>query len=172
MKPIPLPPTKFLLEALRYEPSTGKLYWRKRPLEHFSTLGQHRRWNNRYAGTEAFCTLDKVWGYLRGNIGKKAFLAHRVVWKMVRGTEPPAIIDHRDRDTTNNRDENLREASPTQNVINSKKSGICFDAKRGKWRARVTDGKTRVHLGWHETEAEALTARKLAAAKLYGEWAP
>lgn len=172
MKVATLPPQKFLKEALRYDAATGKLYWRKRPLHHFSTEGQQRRWNRRYPGKEAFATADPVWGYLRGRIGKQSFLAHRVVWKMVRDTEPPPIVDHRDRNPKNNRDKNLREATNTQNCLNGKRSGVSFDSGHQKWRARVTVGGKRVCLGRYGTEREALEARRARAVVEYGEFAP
>jgi len=43
----PLPPVEHLRQRLRYEPETGKLYWREHP-----SMPTH--WNTRYADTEAF----------------------------------------------------------------------------------------------------------------------
>lgn len=170
--PITLPPQAYLKECLRYEAATGKLFWKARPVEHFKHAGTCRYWNRRYAGTPAF-NIPTEWGYLRGNLDKRAYLAHRVVWKLVRGTEPPPLVDHEDQTPTNNRDENLREATTPQNCINSaKRSKVSFDKGQGKWRARTTiDGK-RIHIGWFVTEEAALQAQIVHSRAVHGEFAP
>src|SRR5690625_5199426 len=49
-----LPTPEQLRELLRYEPETGKLYWKARPAELFKDKRSHGAWNARYAGKEAF----------------------------------------------------------------------------------------------------------------------
>ena len=68
---------------------------------------------------------------------------HRVVWAVVYGSWPEGIVDHINRDTTDNRIENLRIVDPTGNSRNRSRSsdntsghnGIDFSS--GKWRVRV-----------------------------------
>lgn len=170
MKVAKLPSTSFLLKSLRYEAKTGKLFWRIRPLNHFASAGQQRRWNRRYGNKPAFSQKVK-WGYLRGNINKQAFLAHRVVWKLVRGIEPPPIIDHVNGIPHDNRIENLRAASASQNAQNGTRSGVSFDTESGKWRVRVTEAGKRRSVGRFESRAAAMQARKVAIARAYGEFA-
>lgn len=170
VKPILLPSQEYLAECLRYDPSSGKLFWKERPLSHFKHPGTGRYWNRRHAGTEAFATPAE-WGYLRGNLNKRAYLAHRIVWKLVRGTEPPDIVDHRDGIPTNNRDENLREATNAQNCSNGKRKGYYFDAGKGYWVAHVSIGGKKTAVAYCKTEQDAAAARKEAAEKHYGEFA-
>ena len=74
--------------------------------------------------------------------GRK-FAVHRVVWAVVHGSWPEGIIDHINRDATDNRIENLRITDATGNSRNLSRSkantsghnGIDFSA--GKWRVRV-----------------------------------
>ena len=75
-------------------------------------------------------------------------------------------IDHCDGRHLNNRKENLRAVPAWVNQSNrganrtssSKYVGVSYEARRGRWRARVTRmGKT-VHLGYFDTDVEAATA--------------
>ena len=168
--PIKLPSQKLLKECFRYERSTGKLFWKKRPLKHFVSEGMRRRWNGRYAGLEAFTQVTR-WGHRRGAIYKKAYLAHRVVWKLVTGKEPPDVIDHRDRNGQNNRWRNLREATTSQNIINGIRSGVS-QRSNGKWRERGTVGGKRFHIGDYSSQDEAVRVRRQVHRELHGEFAP
>jgi hypothetical protein len=168
--PLSLPSVEFLKECFRYERSTGKLFWRKRPARHFVNTKEWRRWNTRYAGAEAFPQTTND-GHKRGRLSGHSILAHRVVWKIVTGKEPPDIIDHKDRDEANNRWKNLRAASTTQNCINGSRSGV-HQRKNGKWRARVTFGGKRLHVGDFNSEVEAVAMRALKNRELHGEFAP
>lgn len=109
------------------------------------------------------------------NLAQVAVGVNRIsmIWKLVTGEDPTAIIDHKDRDSRNNRWRNLREATKSQNNINSTvKLGVTFDRARNKWQAYVkVRGKNR-HLGRFDTKIEALTIRAKTARELYGEFAP
>ena len=55
----PLPSQEVLRQLLRYEPETGKLFWRERTPDMFSADGRDpewkaRNWNSKLAGREAF----------------------------------------------------------------------------------------------------------------------
>jgi hypothetical protein len=167
--PTVLPPHKFLKECFRYERSTGKVFWKKRPAKHFSSACEHKRWNTRYAGVEAFLQETKD-GHLRGGLEKVQYLAHRIIWKMVTGKEPPDIIDHKDRDEKNNRWKNLRSATTVKNCINNDSDGV--SVQRGRWRARITTGSQRVHVGYFASREEAVKARKQKNRALNGAFAP
>lgn len=124
----PLPDQSVLHQILRYEPDTGKLYWRERPLELFTisdtSSGRGNRglktaeqaaagWNNAYANTEAFTAANDR-GYLRGLIFGQSYKAHRVIYKMVHGEEPDEI-DHINMDRSDNRLCNLRSVTHREN---------------------------------------------------------
>jgi hypothetical protein len=74
--------------------------------------------------------------------GRK-YAAHRVVWAVVHGEWPDGMLDHINRDTLDNRIENLRVATPAVNAKNksraknntSGQNGIDFSS--GGWRVRV-----------------------------------
>lgn len=167
-----LPPTQHLVVCLSYERSTGRLFWRARPRTHFATQRAYSTWNKRYAGTQAFTAINPQ-GYFFGSIDNEKYLAHRVIWKLVTKKEPPPIVDHKDRNSKNNRFVNLRAATKSQNNINStKKAGIYFDVSRGNWQAYIKLGGRKIHLGRHPTKHKALQARKVGAQRLFGIFAP
>ena len=94
------------------------------------------------------------------------------------GNYPTNYIDHKDRDVTNNSWDNLREATPQQNIRNrgvhrNSKSGAVGIMKRGSaWRAYVTEKGKRIYLGTYATIEEAYAVRLAGERKYYGEFAP
>ncbi len=170
----PLPDQALLLKLLRYEPETGKLFWRERPIEMFSDGGKGRAkncsiWNERHAGTEAApCPSPKgSKGYRLIGLFKSKFLAHRLIWKMMTDDEPPEI-DHINGNKADNRFCNLRASDTKDNKRNLRtpthnKSGTCgvfWNKQLNRWHAHITvNGKT-YHLGVHLNKDDAIRARK------------
>ena len=88
-----LPTQEYLLECFRYDLVTGLLYWKERPLHQFD--GNKRimksfnsRFKNKLVGV-----ISKE-GYLKTGIGDIKFYNHRIIWKLIYGTDPVNIIDH------------------------------------------------------------------------------
>lgn len=167
-----LPPQEVLLALLRYEADSGLLYWRERPLEWFRDAGKtaihmHASWNTRFAGKRAF-TANSA-GHHTGAFFGKLYLSHRIIWKMVYGTEP-LVIDHINGDGHDNRIDNLRSVTQATNsrnacIKNTSKTGVngvSFHKQTGKFRANVTVGGKQFHLGLFKTLDEATAARQLA----------
>ena len=97
--------------------------------------------------------------------------------KIITDTDKNIIIDHMNRNKLDNRKENFRYATKSENRINSKIrtnntsgiQGVRFE--QGKWRARISiDGKY-VHLGMFDSFEEAVKTRLKAEKKYYGEFA-
>ena len=55
--------------------------------------------------------------------------------------------------------------------MNKKAKGISFYSPNNKWRAQICRNKEVIHLGYFDTEEEALQARKLAEEKYFKEFA-
>lgn len=170
----------FLCKLLRYEPSTGKLFWRERTAEVFRDGGhsaEHKCawWNAQYAGAEAF-TAKNGDGYFHGSIMSRPFLSHRVIWAMETGEWPVDQIDHIDHDRANNRMGNLREASNQKNSKNrclsaNNTSGFCgvsWNKRDARWIAyiKIPDARKK-NLGSFTDKEDAIAARAAASVR-YG----
>lgn len=167
-----LPSRDILNQLLRYEPETGKLFWRERTPDMFPT-GKYRRervcavWNSNYAGKEAFTAID-THGYPYGNIFNRKFKAHRVIWCLVHGHWPVNDIDHIDGDCRNNRLENLRCVTHGENLKNQRRPsdntsgvvGVCWHKQRSKWKAEIQSAGVKMHLGVFENFKDAVKARR------------
>jgi hypothetical protein len=149
-----------LNELLIYDPTTGKLIWKPRP-------GCAR---NDRAGKVAGCLRPD--GYLGVSIDRRPLLAHRVIWAMYHGKWPMSYLDHINRVRNDNRIENLREVTYSQNCQNTKRSirntqgvkGVYSNS--GGYEARIYINKKLIYLGFYKTKDEAIAARK-AAHKIY-----
>lgn len=88
------------------------------------------------------------------------------------------VVDHRNGDGLNNRDDNLRACTRQQNLQNkrlqkvktSRFKGVSASPS-GKWQAHIRAGGRATHLGGFECEAEAARAYDKAALELHGEFA-
>lgn len=184
MAKVRVPTPSELRQLLRYEPETGKLFWRERGPEWFNQGSRHtpdqkmRQWNSRYAGTEALKSKD-AHGYLVGAIHNVKYKSHRVIWAMINDEWPSGDVDHINSDRGDNRDSNLRAASRSQNMRNrgATKSnstglkGVCWDASRRKWLAQIRIHGRNKYLGRYDTPELAHLAYKSAATKLHGDFA-
>ena len=73
-----------LWSILRYEPLTGRLFWKERPRDLFEEDRHQSVWNAKYAGREAF-TSRRPDGYYVGAVFGVTMRAHLVIWMMMRG---------------------------------------------------------------------------------------
>ena len=104
----------------------------------------------------------------------KLYLAHRIIWFLYSGEDPlDQEIDHIDRNPSNNKLDNLRLATRSQNCINkiacssSGYKGVYKHHTYDRWVARIK-GKS---LGYFLTKEEAALAFDKAAKELYKEFA-
>lgn len=160
----PLPSRERLLELLEYNPETGKLIWRER-------ASGPETWNAKWAGKLALDAKHSN-GYRRGCIDYQYVFAHRVIYKMMTGLEPPQI-DHHDGDRANNRWGNLFAATALDNARNAKKRctnksgrvGVHM-GRSGKWIAQIRRGGRVRHLGSFSSFEAACEARAKAEAEI------
>tara|TARA_R110000764_G_C10905114_1_gene371980 strand:- start:75 stop:641 length:567 start_codon:yes stop_codon:yes gene_type:complete len=175
-----LPPPELLRQLLRYDPKTGKLFWRERGAELFNpTKGRGAnhacaQWNSRFARKEAFTSNDNK-GYKCGLIFGKGYFAHRVIWAMTQNEWPAAQIDHINGVRDDNRVGNLRAVTNRENCKNrrvrsdnsSGSTGVYFYAHQGIWVATICANGKNKYLGRFLNKDDAITARKEAEVK-YG----
>lgn len=150
-----------LKEILRYSPKSGKLFW---------LVSRGRV----VAGQEAGHKTAN--GYVVVNVGGRSHKGHRIAWALMTGEWPTERIDHKDRNGQNNRWSNLRLASHSQNIANSRRrrdntSGIRgVYSFQGKWMVIITHEGVRYYLGLFKKKRDAAQARRAAAQKLYGQF--
>ncbi len=111
----------------------------------------------------------------------KSVLVHRLIWEAFNGSIPSGMeIDHIDRNPSNNRIDNLRIATRLQNSRNnsghsksrSRHAGVTYHSRLKKWQASIRVNKQLLHLGYFDNEQAAISVRKQAAEKHFGEFAP
>lgn len=147
---------EYVSQILRYDSSTGKLFWRGKPRVE---AGSHNK-----SGT-------KTYKHIR--IGRKRYYAHRLAWLLHTGEWPKKHIDHIDGNGLNNSINNLRDVSASDNHKNKRmgsrnKSGVVgvhFDKGRKKWRAQIRSCGKLIDLGLAENIFEAACMRKSAEVK-------
>jgi len=106
---------------------------------------------------------------------KLSILMHRQVLGLEYGDGK--IIDHINRDSLDNRKENLRVVSNTENSRNHKNfstntsgyNGVDWMEKIKRWRARITVNYKEVYLGVYPEIKGAIKARKQGDIKYWGE---
>ena len=131
-----------LHELFDYE--GGNLVWRTAPARNVKD------------GDIAGCVLNS--GYRQININKTRYQAHRLMWIYHNGSISKDVeIDHINRDTGDNRIENLRIVSRQENQFNRNAKGY---TKRpsGRYEARIKMNQKLIHLGMFDTEQEAKQA--------------
>lgn len=116
----------------------------------------------------------------RYSIGLKGndYLNSRLVFLWHKGYLPD-IIDHKDRNQMNDKIENLREATYTQNSTNTSKRknassqylGVSYIKNNKKYRAAIRINKIGFSLGYYKTEIEAAMAYNESAKVHHGEFA-
>lgn len=170
----PLPSPELLRKLLRYEPETGKLFWRKRTVDMFATVRAFKTWNTRFAGVEAICGKN-TYGYKQGRLLNKTYRAHRVIWAMETGSWPSEDIDHIDGNKGRNLMENLRDVparcnAQNQSIYINNTSGVIGVGRHSgssKWRARIRVDGVLIGLGHFANIEDAIKARSAANIK-YG----
>lgn len=133
--------------AFSYDVETGTLFWAK-PL------------NTRVKSGDVAGNLDSK-GYLRVNYNGYAYAVHRLIWLIHYGVWPAKVIDHKSRVTTDNRIDNLRDVSLSENQWNRKNSGVgkVYRDKRSPYfYAKISHRGVRHLLGGFKTNTEALNA--------------
>lgn len=154
-----------LKRCLSYDPETGVFTW------------AFRARNSIKIGDVAGSMSRSGYQYI--GINGKRYLAHRLAWLYVQGVWPENDVDHINRIKTDNRIANLRDATKSQNLGNSKTSrkntsgvkGVCWHRHIRKWQATIhMHGKNR-HLGYFATREAAAEAYRAAAENHHGEFA-
>lgn len=154
-----------LRAVLSYDPETGIFRW-------LQSTGP-RAVIGAIAGT-----IDHK-GYRRIRIDGIKEAAHRLAFLHIEGRWPAAQVDHINRNRADNRWDNLREATQTENSRNLLSprslsgSGLkgAYPTRGGRWQAIITVDRQTIYLGTFDTESEAHLAYRQMAAIHFGDFA-
>jgi hypothetical protein len=173
----PIPSLEIIRAAFREE--NGRLFWvDRRPLEHFQCERAHRSWHVHAAGKEAGYYQKMKFGGPRWVIPINGVRLRRyqVIWLLHNGTWAERL-DHINRNTLDDRIENLRECTHSQNLANTgpkknNKSGYkgVYWAQ-GLWTAVICVNRKHIYLGGYDDPKKAHEAYVAASKQYHGEFA-
>jgi hypothetical protein len=120
-------------------------------------------------------------GYIRIGVDGHTYAANRLAWLYVHGQMPARNqeVDHKNRKRDDNRIDNLRLATRSQNQGNSKRpkhntsgfKGVSREKGAKRWHASISVKGRAVHLGYYDTPEEAHRVYTAAALQYFGEFA-
>lgn len=147
-------------KLLKYDPETGKVFWKL------------TRNNKALCGSEAGYRDNR---YLRIGVKGSNYLLHRVAWLLYYKEWPENQIDHINGNCFDNRIANIRDVTAIKNQQNAKLrkdnkssvTGVTWHKKNNQWQANITVNKKMLYLGSFVDWFDAVCARK-AADKFYG----
>lgn len=153
-------------ELLHYDPETGIFTWRERERHWFRRDIDWLAWNGKHASRRAGCVwTNPITGFRRRHISilRKQRLEHAIAWMWMTDEPLPPQIDHKSRDATDNRWNNIRASTNAKNCLNRSRrltnrsgiTGVSWYSKAGKWRARCTVAGKTYHLGLFERIEDA-----------------
>lgn len=152
-----------LIKEVRYD--NGELYWTCQD-----------RFKSRNLIQPAGCVNSK--GYRVLGFKGKQYYSHMVIFFM-KNNYLPTQVDHKDGNTLNNFDWNLRESTVAQNQWNAAKSsrnksgakGVSWDKKNGRWHVSVCANGIRHFGGLHLTLERAVEVANELRKELHGSYA-
>lgn len=111
-------------------------------------------------------------------ISGEYYYVHKLIYLFHHGYMPEQV-DHINRDALDNRIENLREATGSQNCANRKlfknntsgARGVSWDKTRGKWAAHASVNGVQKKLGYYDDLEAAAEQAKNARIKFHGDYA-
>lgn len=156
-----------LQHVLQYDKNTGDFTW----IRH--------RMHPRLVGTTA--GSKDAYGYTIIYVDGVPYKAHRLAFLYMHGRWPVGRLDHKNLSKSDNRIDNLREATAAQNgchkpatrANSSAYKGVDYvkRAKARKWRARIAFEGRSYAMGCYQTAEEAAWAYDFVAFELHGQFA-
>ena len=113
-------------------------------------------------------------GYIATNINNTIIRLHRLIMNV----NNKMFIDHKNHNILDNRRENLRICTKSENDFNrqkikgtSKYKGVHWDKVKNKWTAKIQLNKKQMFLGYYISEEKAALEYNKNAKELFGEFA-
>ena len=154
-----------LCEVLNYDSETGIFRWATRT-------------SNRIKVGDVAGMLNN-WGHRIIYIDGSQYMAHRLAWLYVHERWPEDEIDHKNLAKDDNRIDNLREATSSQNKMNRRVRSNSTHGLKGvvrhfkgadRFQARITVDGQIIHLGLFDSAEAAHEAYADASKKYHGQF--
>lgn len=129
-----------------------------------------------YDKIKNYTWLETDSGYIASDsINRKRIRLHRFILGLVEVDFKENLVDHINHNIKDNRKNNLRKCSSSQNnmnktPINGNYSGVRWREEKNKWEARICKEKDITILGLFQTKEEAIKARLEAEKYLFKEF--
>jgi len=148
-------------ELLEYNEETGDIIWRIRVTSTVPAGAIAGGLNN---------------GYISISIDNISYYAHHIAWFLKTGKPPSGRIDHRNGKKNDNRWNNLREATHSQNKMNMPErcdnrsgfKGVTVSGK--KFKAQICADGVIYYLGRFDTPEQASDAYKKKSLEIHGDF--
>lgn len=159
-----------ILARLDVDLETGVAVW-------IDATKHHRNLVGKVAGRPVPNHNGKFYWTIRFN--KRAYKRSQIVLFLKTGIWPTEMVDHRNGDSLDDRAENLRHATSTQNAWNHQKRrkksplpmGVRKLADSRRFQARIACNKEMHYLGTFDTPEEAHQVYLAKRKELFGEFA-
>lgn len=163
---------EYLKSILDYDPNSGVFTWKVSSKNHQHNIGDIAGCQVNHGGKTKYAIIG---------INKENYRANRLAFLYMTGSMP-FHVDHKDRDGTNNKWDNLRSATKQTNAANTERrsdntsgfKGISFrsDKRRvKKWRACLFKDGKQIVIGTYHTKEEAAKAYDEVVVKYFGDFA-
>lgn len=154
-----------LKQWLNYDPDTGIFVWLNASA-----------YQQRLIGDQAGSIQDNGYRYIM--VCGKLYKSSRLAWFYMTGEWPEKLVDHKDKDRLNDKWDNLRPATHSENNCNrsvqtnntSGVTGVSYSDRDGKWIADISKHGKR-HRMYHDSFEEAVAWRNMMEEKIHGEFA-
>jgi hypothetical protein len=151
-------------KCLEYCPNTGVFHWKV--------------YRSRNAKAGQIAGTGHIAGYTQIGYKQKIYLAHRLAWFMFYKRWPSKHIDHINGNKKDNRICNLRECTPSQNLLNRSKQinnktghkNIFIEGRSKKYMVRINKNKKVHYVGKFSKLENAIKARDRAHKNICGEF--
>jgi|TARA_R110000868_G_scaffold126261_1_gene333242 transcriptional antiterminator len=138
------------------------------------------RWGDK--GWNIVENTDSCNGYNRIELDGKNIMRHKLIKFCFNFEEGDSIhgesganeisVDHINGNRLDNRAENLRNATHSEQNLNKNCKGYYFDKAANKWRVYITINKKRTHIGYYTIEEDARKVVQEMKIKHYPNYTP